>query len=183
MLFILKYLFLFATLVATKECSLAANFTCASGAHIVVARGSLEPQGPGIMGAVANQVLSRIPNSDISSLIYPAIFDPYRPSQTAGVSNLAKVVRHYATVCPKTKIVLLGYSQVSQKETFIYTSIRLAMFGMLTQCKQGAHVIADVMCGASSIGFPAIKPLPPNFTSKSQLKQNAEVLMYFLPIL
>ncbi|KAI1068443.1 hypothetical protein LB507_004469 [Fusarium sp. FIESC RH6] len=93
------------------------------------------------MGAVAQQINARIPNSDISPLKYPAIYEPYKPSQTEGVRNLAKVVRDYAARCPETKMILLGYSQ-------------------------GAHVIADVMCGASSIGFPATKPLPLNISSK-----------------
>ncbi|CAG7561338.1 unnamed protein product [Fusarium equiseti] len=141
MLFILRYLILFATLVAAKGCNPAGNSTCPSGAHIIVARGSLEPQGSGLMGAVAQQIMLRIPNSDISPLKYPAIFEPYISSQTKGVRTLAKVVRDYATLCPKTKMILLGYSQ-------------------------GAHVVADVICGASSIGFPATKPLPLNITSK-----------------
>jgi len=42
--------------------------------------------------------------------------------------------------------------------------------------KQGAHVVADVICGASSIGFPATKPLPLNITSKSQPKQSIPIL-------
>ncbi|KAH7196632.1 cutinase [Fusarium flagelliforme] len=141
MLFILRYLILFATLVAAKGCNLADNSTCPSGAHIIVARGSLEPQGSGLMGAVAQQIRARISDSDISPLKYPAIYEPYMPSQTEGVRTLAKVVRDYATLCPKTKMILLGYSQ-------------------------GAHVIADVMCGASSIGFPATKPLSLNISSK-----------------
>ncbi|KAJ4137398.1 hypothetical protein NW768_002985 [Fusarium equiseti] len=141
MLFILRYLILFATLVVAKGRNLGGNSTCPSGAHIIVARGSLEPQGSGLMGAVAQQITARISNSDINPLRYPAIYEPYMPSQTEGVRNLARVVRDYAAHCPKTKMILLGYSQ-------------------------GAHVIADVMCGASSIGFPATKPLPLNISSK-----------------
>jgi len=114
MLFILRYLILFATLVAAKGCNLADNSTCPSGAHIIVARGSLEPQGSGLVGAVAQQIMARIPKSDTSPLKYPAIYEPYMPSQTEGVRNLAKALRDYATLCPKTKMILLGYSQVGQ---------------------------------------------------------------------
>jgi hypothetical protein len=125
MLFILKYLILFATLVAAKGCNPAGNSTCPSGAHIIVARGSLEPQGSGLMGAVAQQIMLRIPSSDISPLKYPAIFEPYIPSQTEGVGTLAKVVRDYATLCPKTKMILLGYSQVNQKPSPVENLIPL----------------------------------------------------------
>ncbi|CCT62943.1 related to acetylxylan esterase precursor [Fusarium fujikuroi] len=135
MLFILRYLILFANFVACQEYGQPGNASCVSGAHIIVARGSLEPRGPGIIGAVAQQVQQRIPHSDVVSLEYPAIYNPYQPSQMEGVAALAVVLAQYVTVCPKTKIILLGFSQ-------------------------GAHVIADVMCGASSIGFLPTKPSP-----------------------
>ncbi|RGP74882.1 hypothetical protein FLONG3_5994 [Fusarium longipes] len=141
MLFLVKYMVLFVTLVASRVCDLPGNFTYTSGAHIIVARGSLEPQGLGIIGAVAREILNRIPNSGVTALKYPAIYEPYKPSQTEGVRALAEVVSQYAARCPKTKMILLGYSQ-------------------------GAHVIADVMCGASSIGFPATEPQPLNTTNK-----------------
>jgi hypothetical protein len=115
MFFLLEYLVLFATIVAARGCNLSGNFTCASGAHIIVARGSLEPQGPGIIGVVAQHLLNRIPNSDISALKYPTIYEPYMPSQTEGVRALAEVVKQYAALCPRTKMILLGYSQVSLK--------------------------------------------------------------------
>ncbi|PNP80083.1 hypothetical protein FNYG_06793 [Fusarium nygamai] len=59
-----------------------------------------------------------------------------------GVAALSVMLAQYVTVCPKTKIILLGFSQ-------------------------GAHVIADVMCGASSIGFLPTKPSPPAITNNS----------------
>ncbi|KAF4963808.1 hypothetical protein FSARC_8168 [Fusarium sarcochroum] len=140
MIFIVRILILFATLVAAQGCGTLCNFSCVSGAHIIVARGSLEPQGPGIIGTVAQQIMNRIPNSEIVSLKYPAMYNPYEPSQTEGVGALAVVVEQYASICPETKMILLGFSQ-------------------------GAHVIADVMCGASSVGFPATEPQPPNVSS------------------
>jgi hypothetical protein len=113
MLFILRYLILFVTLAACQEYGQPGNTSCVSGAHIVVARGSLEPRGPGIIGAVARQIHQRIPHSDTISLEYPAIYDPYQPSQMEGVVALSVVLAQYVMVCPKTKIILLGFSQVS----------------------------------------------------------------------
>ncbi|KAF5008508.1 hypothetical protein FDECE_5208 [Fusarium decemcellulare] len=106
---------------------------CPPGAHIIVVRGSLEPQGPGIMGDVARKILKRIPDSDMESLIYPALYEPYVPSQVAGVENMTQLVHDYSDRCPQTKMIILGYSQ-------------------------GAHVTMDVMCGASSDGFPKTVP-------------------------
>ncbi|KAF4995905.1 hypothetical protein FGRMN_4862 [Fusarium graminum] len=134
-------LLLFITTVITEGCEVPTNFTCASGAHIIVVRGSLEPQGPGIIGTVAQQIMTRIPDSDVMSLLYPAIYEPYKPSQTAGVGALALAIWQYAAFCPDTKMVLLGFSQ-------------------------GAHVIADVVCGTSSVGFPVTEPQPPSISNK-----------------
>lgn len=113
MLLILRYFILFVTFVTCQEYGQPGNASCVSGAHIIVARGSLEPRGPGIIGAVAQQVLQRIPHSEMISLEYPAIYNPYQPSQMEGVAALSVVLAQYVTVCPKTKIILLGFSQVS----------------------------------------------------------------------
>ncbi|KAF4436082.1 hypothetical protein F53441_13330 [Fusarium austroafricanum] len=140
MLSILKYLILFAALVSCEEYSSPGNSSCASGAHILVVRGSLEPQGPGMIGAVAQQIRHKIPNSDALSLIYPAIYNPYAPSQIEGVERLSWGLARYVEDCPETKIILLGFSQ-------------------------GAHVIVDVLCGASSAGFPPTEPQSPAITN------------------
>ncbi|KAM5355317.1 hypothetical protein ACJ41O_001963 [Fusarium nematophilum] len=127
MLFLLPLVALLAGLVSANKT------TCPLGAHIIVVRGSLESQGPGIMGEVADKVLEGIPGSDMESLVYPALYDPYVPSQTEGVKAMGKLVRGYAKKCPRTKVVILGYSQ-------------------------GAHITMDTMCGASSDGFPETMP-------------------------
>ncbi|KAL3605934.1 hypothetical protein FPOAC2_00885 [Fusarium poae] len=119
----------------------AESTTCANGAHVIVARGSLEPQGPGAMGELAEKVLKLVPGSDMESLVYPALYNEYLDSQPAGVRALTSVIHNYVKTCPKTPLVLMGYSQ-------------------------GAHVIMDTICGASSTGFPATLPQPSYITDK-----------------
>lgn len=82
--------------------------------HIIVARASTEPVGTGMMGSIALKVQERIPGSDIEALDYPALLDPYITSQTQGVALLTQLVQSYAMTCPNSKIVLMGYSQVSR---------------------------------------------------------------------
>lgn len=89
-----------------------ASAQCPSGAHIVVARGSEEAQGPGVLGPVAERIKNLVPGSDIESLIYPALFEPYNPSQMAGVAAMTQLVGDFTHQCPDTKIIILGYSQV-----------------------------------------------------------------------
>ncbi|CAG7561339.1 unnamed protein product [Fusarium equiseti] len=115
------------------------NTTCAKGAHIIVARGSLEPQGPGAIGELAERMIKLIPGSDMEALVYPALYDEYLESQPKGVRVLTSVVNNYVKSCPDTDIVLMGYSQ-------------------------GAHVIMDTMCGTSSTGFPGTLPQPAYIT-------------------
>lgn len=86
---------------------------CVTGVHMIVARASTEDPGTGIIGQVANNVKSQIPDSDIVAVDYPALLSPYVSSQKAGVTAMTKLVQDYAKACPQTKMVLMGYSQVS----------------------------------------------------------------------
>lgn len=119
--------------VAGAACS---NITCvpsgarAGAAHIIVTRASTEAQGPGILAAVANAVISACPGSDLAYNPYPALLDPYLPSEAQGVGNLTELVTDYQTCCPQSRMVLMGYSQ-------------------------GAQVTADFLCGTSEAGFAA----------------------------
>lgn len=86
---------------------------CATGVHMIVARASTEQPGTGVIGAIANNIQSQVPGSDIVPVDYPALLNPYQPSQKAGVTAMTKLVQDYAKACPQTKMVLMGYSQVS----------------------------------------------------------------------
>ncbi|KAF6818245.1 acetyl xylanesterase (cutinase) [Colletotrichum musicola] len=81
--------------------------------NIVVARGSLEAQGAGLLGNLANQTAAQIPGSVITPLVYPAQLDPYPPSVSAGTRNMTDLLVQQVRSCPQTKLVLMGYSQVS----------------------------------------------------------------------
>ncbi|KAF5023120.1 hypothetical protein F66182_4815 [Fusarium sp. NRRL 66182] len=137
--FMLILSFLAALVAAVPPEYGSAAITCAKGAHLIVVRGSLEPQGPGIMGEVAEKIMQLIPGSDMESLVYPALYDEYIESQTRGVRTMTAVVNNYVKTCPDTELILMGFSQ-------------------------GAHITMDVMCGASSTGFPATLPQPAYIT-------------------
>lgn len=68
---------------------------------------------PGIIGSVATQVERRIPGSDSEAVSYPATLYSYTTSQRAGTRAMTQAVQSYAQRCPNTKLVLMGYSQVS----------------------------------------------------------------------
>ena len=92
--------------------SSSANTTCATGVHMIVARGSTEQPGEGIIGAVATQVQQSVAGSNSEALIYPATLTDYTFSESAGVAAMRSSIQSYVAICPSSKIALLGYSQV-----------------------------------------------------------------------
>ncbi|KAF9873094.1 cutinase [Colletotrichum karsti] len=92
--------------------------------QIIVARGSLEAQGAGLLGNIANKSAMQIPGSVVMPLVYPAQLDPYPPSVSAGVTNMTNLLNQQAQACPNSRFVLMGYSQ-------------------------GAQVSLDTLCGTS----------------------------------
>lgn len=98
---------------------------CATGVHIVGVRGTIEEPGFGRMGKLVAPLLDLIPDSDAYAIDYPAAgfidhspwvnFPTYKQSEQTGVNNLITHLMDYTESCPDTKIVLMGYSQVSEQ--------------------------------------------------------------------
>ncbi|TLS29192.1 hypothetical protein PpBr36_00048 [Pyricularia pennisetigena] len=124
----------------TGDASKAAPTSCASGVQIFVARGSTERSSLGRIAPVAQSIANSIPGSSITALDYPAKMNPivYLFSVSKGTKNLSKLVKNYVEMCPQSKIVLIGYSQ-------------------------GAHVVGDLVCGASSLPIVRSKPINSNY--------------------
>lgn len=120
--------------------------SCAAGVQIFVVRGSTEPSHMGRIAPVATSIRDAVPGSFITALDYPAKINAaeYFFSVHMGVSRLAKLVRDYVKMCPQGKIALVGYSQ-------------------------GAHVVGDLVCGASSVPLYRPKPLDPVYNKNSKL--------------
>lgn len=89
---------------------------------MIVARGSAEDPGPGRMGIVAEGIERAISGSNIESIDYPASFENYTESVSEGVDAMGEALTRYAERCPDSKVVLMGYSQVSseaRRETLV----------------------------------------------------------------
>ena len=89
---------------------------CAS-VHVLAARGSGEPAGPGAVGQLAGLIQSDNPGTDVEAIDYPALLDPNDPTRYAfssymGIGAVMWQVTSYYNRCPNSKFVLLGYSQV-----------------------------------------------------------------------
>lgn len=104
-----------ALALAASSLAAAQNSTsCASGVHMLVARGSDEAPGPGRMGIIADGVQEAIPGSNIESVAYPATFTDYPDSVGDGVEAMTDALTRYTQRCPDSKVVLMGYSQGGQ---------------------------------------------------------------------
>ncbi|EME47060.1 carbohydrate esterase family 5 protein, partial [Dothistroma septosporum NZE10] len=121
------------------------------GAHIIVARASLEVLGYGIIGAVKDNVLKAVPGSTAEYVVYPATLTDYFNSESDGVVAMRKLIDAYVAKCANAPLVLMGYSQ-------------------------GAQVTADSLVGQQVVAFPANssvdQPLP-----DSTLQSVAAVVM------
>ena len=104
---------------------------CATGVHIIAARGSTEPQGEGPLQNVSALIEQSIPGSTDAAVVYPAELVPYESSEESGVTNMTQMLTSYVQQCPNSKVVLLGYSQ-------------------------GGQIVGDVLGGGSYGGTPPI---------------------------
>lgn len=96
--------------------------------NIIVARGSTEQPGVGLMGSISSAAAQQIPGAVVTPLDYPAQLNPYPPSVAAGVVSMTDLLTQQTAACPQTRLVVMGYSQ-------------------------GAHVALDTLCGSSLNGF------------------------------
>ncbi|KAK1765955.1 cutinase-domain-containing protein [Phialemonium atrogriseum] len=116
----------------------ASDAPCATGLHLIVARGSSEQPGEGRIGVVAGNVTERVPGSTVEAVEYPATLTDYLESEGDGVAAMAALIAAYVGRCPDSRIALLGYSQ-------------------------GGQVAMDVVCGTSEESFNATADLSPDF--------------------
>jgi acetylxylan esterase len=122
-----KYIVWSSALITLISQSIASK--CAP-VHLIVARGSFEPQGEGISSSLSTSIKKRIPGATSEALVYPAVI-PYSGSMAIGSVNMKKAITNYTQVCPESRLVLIGYSQ-------------------------GGSVILDALCGGG--GHAGIGP-------------------------
>lgn len=103
-----------ASLWATNTFAQQDEIECTKGLHMIIARGTTEPQGPGDLGRIAGRIAARIEGSAIEPVVYPATYlDPYHVDSIKNGTNAArKAITEYTEKCPDGKMALLGYSQV-----------------------------------------------------------------------
>lgn len=110
---------------------------CATtGAHILTVRGLNEPLTNGPIQPLVNATVAALPGSDVTPVPYSASngYPFYSASVDEGAANTVAYITQYAKDCPRSSIVVLGYSE-------------------------GAQAVMSAVCGESSFGFTASTPL------------------------
>lgn len=116
--------------------------TCATGVHIIAARGSTEDPGEGKVQPLSALIEAGISGSDDVAVDYPADLIDYPISETEGVTNMLSQIQSYVAACPDANIVLAGFSQ-------------------------GAQIVGDVL-GGGSYGDPPSAPLAEQYRQNSE---------------
>ncbi|KAG5914520.1 hypothetical protein E4U61_005609 [Claviceps capensis] len=101
--------------------------------HMMVARGSLEASGTGLLQSLVQEICKRHPSSTVEPIDYPAGMEDYDVSVTAGTQAVKKQITSYVERCPKSQVVLLGFSQ-------------------------GAHITGDALCGGTALDTGVFTP-------------------------
>lgn len=110
---------------------------CATtGAHILTVRGLNEPLTNGPIQPLVNATIAVLPGSDVTPVPYSASngYPFYSTSVDEGAANTVAYITQYAKDCPRSSIVVLGYSE-------------------------GAQAVMSAVCGESSFGYTASAPL------------------------
>ena len=81
--------------------------------HIFGARETTASPGYGSAGQLIDNIISSNSGATAEAIDYPATGDnpPYAESRSEGVSAVNSQVASFASQCPDTKLVLVGYSQ------------------------------------------------------------------------
>jgi cutinase len=128
--------------------------------QVVFARGTFEPAGIGATGqAFVDALRAQLPGKsiDVYPVNYPASLDFARAAD--GVADASTKVQSVATTCPKTKMVLGGYSQGAAVIAYITTDTIPPDFTLpagITGPMPAAvapHVAAVTLFGKPSSGF------------------------------
>ncbi len=128
--------------------------------QVVFARGTFEPAGVGAIGqSFVDSLRAQLPDKsvDVYAVNYPASLDFARAAD--GVLDASNKVENVVATCPKTKIVLGGYSQGAAVIAYTTTDtlpsnyqLPAGITGPMPESTAG-HVAAVTLFGKPSSGF------------------------------
>ena len=128
--------------------------------QVIFARGTFEPPGVGVTGqAFVDALQAQLPGKsiDVYPVAYPASLDFARAAD--GVIDATQKVQNVTATCPKTKLVLGGYSQGAAVIAYITTDSVPAEYELPAGIKGpmadsvAGHVAAVALFGKPSNGF------------------------------
>jgi acetylxylan esterase len=82
--------------------------------HLIVARGSTEPPGPGLLITLATKVITTNPGTTMETIVYPATLENYENSASNGTQAVQQQLTTFVQQCPDSKVAMMGFSQGAQ---------------------------------------------------------------------
>ena len=109
-----------ATLAGASPAEIQERQSCPK-IHVFGARETTVAQGYGTSQGLVNMVVQAYPGTTSEAIVYPACGGQsscggasYESSASQGTAAVVKAVTAFNTKCPDTKLVVIGYSQVTR---------------------------------------------------------------------
>ncbi|KAJ5243461.1 acetylxylan esterase precursor, partial [Penicillium citrinum] len=117
-----------------------ASKDCATGVHAIISRGQGAGDDLSVMKALSDRILDQIPGSTTLGFPFDHDAEDKFTAVHSGALMLQQYVKKYVKSCPKSKIVLVGYSL-------------------------GAVLTMEAVCGTSSLLLIPVPPLDPSYNT------------------
>lgn len=133
--------------------------------EVIFARGRIEPPGAGIIGDTFTDDLQAKVNKNIN--LY-AVNYPANTQADLGANDIGQRIRYNLANCPKTRLVLGGYS-LGAAATDIAMAVPIPVLGFKSPLPSGApsHIAAVALFGNGTQWLGPITAFNPVFTDRT----------------
>jgi cutinase len=153
-----------ATLQPAGALPIAGAASCPD-VEVIFARGRIEPPGPGIIGdTFTDDLRAKVNNNiDLYAVNYPADTEA-----DLGANDIGQRIRYNLANCPKTRLVLGGYS-LGAAATDIAMAVTIPVLGFKTPLPSGApsHIAAIALFGNGTQWLGPISAFNPAFKDRT----------------
>ncbi|RBR07353.1 uncharacterized protein FIESC28_10696 [Fusarium coffeatum] len=149
-------LFLLATAAAADAHSIGIRASECKDVHVFLAKGNNEPY-PGRQGKLAEAICDGYKSCDYEDILFNNPLEaPFCDSVTEGVVNGKKQITAYNKRCPKSKLVVSGYSQGGQVVgdilgggggVFFEDCVEDKIAGLSSKSEPGSSIVAAMIFG------------------------------------
>lgn len=145
--------------------------------HIFGARETTAPSGYGSASTFVNLILQAYPGSTAEAVNYPAAGGTnaqYASSVQQGTQNVANQINSFNQQCPSTKLVVVGYSQVSLCSFPSYALVNNLRLNRVRKSRIMLSVVEEIRIRESptqTLSFPPPPAMPSKLSSGQVIRE------------